>query len=241
LNVPSIEDQISFYDERWSRDEYINRLALKRLAALLRRIAQIRFEQPPRIIDIGAGRGWQSIILAQIGPTTGIELSGEAVRKAAETYPMVEFRAGDVFEQLHEREHYDLAVSQEVFEHIEDQAAFCALVADALKPGGYFVFTTPNGWVQAHRTEAEHQKWGLQPVEIWRTASELRQLLSARFEVLHVDSVVEGFGTTGVFRFTNSYRLRRILRAVGLERPYLELLMKLGFGLHLVVTARRTA
>lgn len=42
-------------------------------------------------------------------------------------------------------EHYDLVVSVEVLEHVEDDERFVSEVSRVLKPGGRFLMTTPNG------------------------------------------------------------------------------------------------
>ncbi len=238
---PSKETQRKYYDERWARAiaSPINQLQLKRLIAILQMIDQIALTKEMKILDLGCGTGWLSSMLSHLGTTAGIELSNEAVLVAQERYRFVDFRSGDLFETLTEKDTYDLVVSHEVIEHVDDQSGFVNLVAGALKVGGHFVFTTPNAWTQAHRTQEEHEQWGLQPIENWIDRKQIKQLLAPRFELLQMKSIIDGFGTTGVFKFANSYQLRRLIDRIGLSRLYSTVLLKLNFGLHLVALAQR--
>jgi hypothetical protein len=109
-----------------------------------------------------------------------------------------------------------------------------------MKLGGFFVFTTPNAWTQAHRTREELENWGLQPIENWIDRRQITKLLARRFQVIEIKSIIDGFGTTGVFRIASSKRLRIVLDRMKLLRLYSSLLLSLDFGLHLVVLAKRT-
>lgn len=230
-----------YYDQRWSEAmlKPINKLELKRLIAILQMIEKIEKENEMKILDLGCGRGWLSSILSHIGTTIGIELSPEAVSASQERYNYIEFRSGDMFKVLTEKDTYDLVVSQEVIEHVEDQSAFVNLVADSLKLGGHFVFTTPNAYTQDHRTQEEHKRWGLQPIENWIDRKQIIKLLVQRFEVIEIRSIIDGFGTTGIFRIANSYKLRKLLSYLRISSLYSYFILKFGYGLHLVAHGRR--
>lgn len=53
--------------------------------------------------------------------------------------------------------HFDIAVSVEVLEHVEEDGKFVTEVCRILKPGGVFLMTTPNGdWVK--NTNPDHKR-----------------------------------------------------------------------------------
>ena len=233
------ESQKKYDNKRWSKQKHINPLQLQRLITILQMVQRIDIQKCHHILDLGCGRGWLSVILSQIGFTSAIDLADVAISRARDMYPTVDFRSGDVFKKLPERSFFDLVVSQEVIEHVEDQPAFVNLVADLLKPGGYFIFTTPNAWTEAHRTQKEHETWGLQPVENWIGRKDIQMLLKQRFQILRIESIIIGYGSTGIFRLVNSNKLGRLLRFLNMGRMYKNLLAKCNFGLHLVVLAKR--
>ena len=41
-------------------------------------------------------------------------------------------------------------------------------------------------------------------------------LLSPRFEILKIESIIDGYGSTGIFRIVNSYKLNQLLQYVRL-------------------------
>ena len=71
----------------------------------------------------------------------------------------------------------DIVLSVEVLEHVEDDAAFVANVARVLVPTGTFLLTTPNG-DSVPNTNPDHKRH--------YTYVQLRDLLSARFETVHI-------------------------------------------------------
>jgi 2-polyprenyl-3-methyl-5-hydroxy-6-metoxy-1,4-benzoquinol methylase len=52
----------------------------------------------------------------------------------------------------------DGIVAVEVLEHVEEDAAFVAEVARVLKPGGFFLMTTPNGDYKTTITNPDHKR-----------------------------------------------------------------------------------
>lgn len=229
--------QRGYYDERWSRETYANPFELERARAVLGLLARTRL-RAPRILDLGCGRGWLSGILSAFGPVTAIDLSEAAVGSARARWPSVEFLAGDLFAAPLPSRAFDLVVSQEVIEHVEDQPGYLAVAARCLRPGGYLVLTTPNAWVQARRSREELAAWGLQPVERWLTRASLRRLLAPRFRVETLSTEILGVGAGRSLALWNSRRLRRALGALGLGGPFDALRRRLGLGLHLVALAR---
>lgn len=193
----------------------------------------------PRILDLGCGRGQLAAMLSAVGPTTGIDLSEEAIASARKRWPDVQWLGGDLFAADLPRSFFDVVVSQEVIEHVEDQGRYVAIAAEALRPCGFLAITTPNRWVQDRRSRAEHEAWGLQPIEKWLDRKELRRLLEPRFRILELLTIVPGYGSRGALALVNSPKLRRLLGATGVGRAYDRLRCRLGMGLHLVALAQR--
>ena len=205
------------------------------IVSLVRRTGLAR----PRILDLGCGRGRLTAMLSDLGPATGVDLSGEAIAAARARWHEAQWIAGDLFAVDLPRGGFDAVVSQEVIEHVEDQARYLDIAADALRPSGFLVLTTPNRWVQDRRSRAEHEAWGLQPIEKWVDRPELRRLLDRRFRLLELRTIVPGHGSRGALAVANSPKLRRLLGALRVGGAYDALRCRLGLGLHLVAFAQR--
>lgn len=234
----SIEAQRAYYDRRWTATGDMNPLERERAAAILSLLGRTGLREP-RILDLGCGRGRLTAMLSEAGKATGVDLSAEAVAAARTRWPQVEWIAGDLFALDLPRGAFDAVVSQEVIEHVDDQPRYLEIAAEALRPGGFLVMTTPNRWVQTRRSRAEHEAWGLQPIEKWVDRARLRRLLEPRFETLELRTIVAGYGSQGALKAVNSPRLRRLLGALRVGKAYDALRCGLGMGLHLVALARR--
>src|SRR5215510_11512656 len=230
----SIDSQRAYYDDRWARERWANRLQLARAIAILDGLLRLQLSFP-RILDFGCGTGWLTVMLGRFGPTTGMDLSASAIEIAQTRHLDVDFVAADCTTLQADNEQFDVVVSQEVIEHIEDQARHVDLLADFLRPGGYLLLTTPNAWNLAHWTRESLQAWGLQPIEQWLTTRRLRSLLDRRFRVLEMRTILPGHGTEGLFRLVNSRKLSKTLEALGLLTLYERALTYAGFGLHIFV------
>jgi Methylase involved in ubiquinone/menaquinone biosynthesis len=80
-------------------------------------------------------------------------------------------------------EHFDLVVAVEVLEHVEEDDLFVSEVARVLKPGGFFLMTTPNGdWVS--NTNPDHKRH-------YRKAR-LTELLEKYFAEVSVEYAIAG-------------------------------------------------
>ncbi len=100
-----------------------------------------------RAIDVGCGAGLLTEPLARLGATmTGVDAAPENIAVAsahsAAQGLTIDYRAGDVAQLVGER--FDLVTSMEVIEHVTDPAAFIAILAGLLAPGGLMILSTPN-------------------------------------------------------------------------------------------------
>lgn len=232
--LASIDRQRDFYDDRWGKMQRANLLQLERTIAILEALRDTRLTNP-KILEVGCGTGWLTAILGRFGSASGVELSPAAVSKAQAAYPDVEFRVFDLA-ALPELEAYDVVVSHEVIEHLDDQAAHVALLARCVRPSGFLIMTTPNGRFRGGLKESD----GPQPIENWLTRPQLRRAISSHFTVLQCRSVILGRGHAFVDRLILSKKVRSALGVVGLRKAYEKALKNQGMGKHLVLVAQRT-
>jgi 2-polyprenyl-6-hydroxyphenyl methylase / 3-demethylubiquinone-9 3-methyltransferase len=107
------------------------------------------------VLDIGCGGGILSEPLARLGGSvTGIDAAGEAVavarRHAMAGGLAIDYRQASVERLAGEGRRFDLVTAMEVLEHVADVPLFLGGVRDLLKPGGLFIFSTPNRTPQSY-------------------------------------------------------------------------------------------
>jgi SAM-dependent methyltransferase len=100
------------------------------------------------VLDAACGIGYGSAIIGRAGAksVTGIDVAPEAISYAQEHYagPSVGFIQTSA-ERLRELgKTFDLVVSFETIEHLKDPVAFLREVRGVLRPGGWFICSTPN-------------------------------------------------------------------------------------------------
>jgi SAM-dependent methyltransferase len=234
--MTNLDEQKAFYDSRWTAAQRPNSLQTERCAAILSEVARLELKEP-RILDFGCGTGWLTSILSHFGNAEGVDLSAAS---AIERFPHLRFYEADLNTWNPEIGAFDLIVSQEVIEHFEVQARFVETVANLLKPGGWLVLTTPNRPTTNACPPEWRKTWLSQPVENIVDYAELKRLLAPRFRVMRSTSISLGYGRQGSYRLANSAKLAKALTVVGLQTFWEDILRELGYGLHLVITAKRT-
>jgi len=116
----------------------------------LRRVLPATDGSYPAILDAGCGSGVFSYELAKRHPeakVTGVELEPDLVARANEIAKRAHlsncsFQEGDVT-KLDFEDQFDLVVSVDNFEHVEDDIAAMRTLLHALHPGGRLVAHTP--------------------------------------------------------------------------------------------------
>ncbi len=99
---------------------------------------------PPgaRVLDAGCGSGRNMVELQRYGSVTGIELSSPSVQAARER-GVGEVLEGSVLELPFADDSFDLAVSLDVVEHLEDDVAALRELRRVVAPGGRLLVTVP--------------------------------------------------------------------------------------------------
>jgi len=233
----NIENQIEFYDKYWSGRKVLNNLKLRRAVKILDYFITVKREfKEPRIIELGSGDGRFTAFIGEFGNADAIELSKEAVLNANKLYSHVNYMHGNVLEYPLENATYDVVISQEVIEHIEDQDKYIEVCYNILKPGGYLILTTPN------KTVFDHMKggnWSRQPIEKVLTPKHLKVLVKKKFKIIDYDSIILNFGRLGYFKLINNSYLTGFFNKIGLRKTRERVLGKLGYGLHQCVFAKK--
>lgn len=233
----NISDQIKYYDDLWLKRERLNSLKLMRAVKILDYFTFVkRLMKSPKVIDLGAGDGRFTAFLGEFADTDALELSNEAVKIANEKYPHVNFFHGDATKYDFNAESYDLVVSQEVIEHLENQQAYIDVCYKILKPGGFLIMTTPNKKVFDH---LKGGNWSNQPIENILDPDSFKNLIKTHFKILKYDSIILNFGKEGYFKIINHRFLIGGFKFIGLSGMREAMLSKFGFGLHQCVLAQK--
>lgn len=97
--------------------------------------------RPARVLDVGAGQGALALALRD----AGYEVSACDMYPELFKAPGIECRRVDAHGALpYDDASFDLVTAYEVVEHLESHRGLFAEVSRTLRPGGLFVFTTPN-------------------------------------------------------------------------------------------------
>ena len=196
--------QASFYDEKYAsgyRSELSGYEVAREKAISHFVTSVISIPGPKQVLDYGAGRGLHVPLWRSLFPAAELflcDVSSVARQNCIETnnisddnYRLIRQNRADF-----PADSFDLILSVEVMEHVEDLSAYIADVFYLLRPGGMFIFTTPcaNPFSIEHvyalltdkidPTIEGYRRWRWEdPTHLRRmTSSEMRsQLLSAGF------------------------------------------------------------
>jgi SAM-dependent methyltransferase len=119
-------------------------------------IAGLGLPADPRILDAGCGSGRFMVELAKIGTVTGVELSDTSVSLARERH-LGDVVAGSVLEMPFPENSFDVAVSLDVIEHLDDDLAALRELRRTVAPGGALLVTVPAyQWLWSGHDEINH-------------------------------------------------------------------------------------
>ncbi len=121
-----------------------------------------RFAENARVLDAGCGTGYGAKLLARVADRVdAVDLSRPTMAFAERTYPdeKIAWQEDDLRTFDPEAGAYDLVVSFEVIEHLEqtDIPAYLERLHRALKPGGTALISTPNRLVAQQWDNPHHR------------------------------------------------------------------------------------
>ena len=127
------------------------------------------------ILEIGCGRGWLANKMSKYGSVTALEPVKPVVEFGKKLFPHVNFFNGitSSFIEQFPKNKFDIIVSTEVLEHIEDKNSFFKEAYELLNPNGIIIITTPrlehfDDYVEVFGDEPN------QPVEEWVSENQLK-------------------------------------------------------------------
>lgn len=107
----------------------------------------LKFCKGKNVLEIGCGSGYGSEYLAENGAKliTAYDIDTAAINFAIKntTHNNIKFIAGNV-ETLRVRDKYDVGLSFEVIEHLNNPQKLLELAKKSIKKKGYFILSTPN-------------------------------------------------------------------------------------------------
>mgnify|MGYP003383426596 CR=1 FL=1 len=116
-----------------------------------------------RVLDFGCGSGYGAASLADVAESViAVDVSAEAVAFAADRYeaPNLSFRKIEGAGPLpFEDDQFDVVLSFQVIEHVDDEAAYLREARRVLKPGGVMIIVTPNRAVRLLPFQKPWNRW----------------------------------------------------------------------------------
>lgn len=147
-----------------------------------------------RVLDLGCGNGALCQELARAGlEVVGCDADAGGIALAREAIPNVRFEAVSVYDppsKLSEKP-FDAVISTEVVEHLMAPRALPRFAASVLRPGGWFMVSTPyHGYLKnvllsvAGKWDSHHSPlWDGGHVKFWSRATLTRLLEEEGFRV----------------------------------------------------------
>jgi SAM-dependent methyltransferase len=127
-----------------------------RRTVLSRAIADLGLPRPARILDAGCGSGRNMVELAPLGAVTGVELSKTSVSLARDRL-IGDVIEGSVLAMPFDPASFDLAVSLDVIEHLDEDLDALRELRRVVAPGGALLVTVPAyEWLWSGHDEINH-------------------------------------------------------------------------------------
>jgi O-antigen biosynthesis protein len=158
-------------------------------------LARYRFAQPfarkRHVLDAACGVGYGTALLAEAGAdaVVGVDIDGPSISYARQTYgqtPGVQFIRADL-ETLADavRERFDLCVSFETIEHLNEPERFLQNLRMILAPDGVLLISTPNRYLYSPLNKDGRHSHNPFHRKEW-TQHQFVSLLSCYFEITAV-------------------------------------------------------
>ncbi len=233
----TIKEQSSFYDKYWSNLNPLGSYKIQRLQKILSYLHFVRKHfEGFRMLDLGCGDGRCVAIWNEIAETTGLDLSVEAMEVARKRYPFLTFIAGDARNTPFKNQEFDVIISQEVIEHIEEQSLYINECNRLLSSRGFLILTTPNKF---YFDRVKGGNYSNQPIENIIGSSALKKLINEHFEIISLESVIFARGDYGIYRVLSNGYFVAIMNRLGVGFIRQKLMEKFRLGVHLCLVARK--
>ena len=142
----NLKKQQELYDQGWRKELQVGKEERGNLQTNLEFLAQTDLLKPrDRILEIGCGIGTVVHELSKKGhDIIGIDISSEAIEYGKKKYGDIhlEVQAAEILP--YENESFEVVLSFDLFEHIAEIDKHISEVNRVLRPGGCYLFQTPN-------------------------------------------------------------------------------------------------
>jgi ubiquinone/menaquinone biosynthesis C-methylase UbiE len=142
----NLKKQQELYDRGWRKELQAGKEERGNLKTNLEFLAQTDLLKPQdRILEIGCGIGTVVHELSKKGhDITGIDISIEAIEYGRKKYNNIHLEVQPAETLPYEDESFEIVLSFDLFEHIAEIDKHISEVRRVLRPGGYYLFQTPN-------------------------------------------------------------------------------------------------
>lgn len=134
--------------ERLDFNENVPYSAVEASIHLSRYLMAKPFVKGAKILDAACGEGYGSCLLKKWGAdeVIGIDIDADAIKRAKNIFGFsgVKFQCHDVETMPYPDYYFDVVVSFETIEHLDNPDAFLQEVHRVLKPGGVIIMSCPN-------------------------------------------------------------------------------------------------
>lgn len=151
-----------------------------------------------RVLDAACGEGYGSRLLANWGASevVGVDISAEAIASAQQHFASdnVKFIQNDAetLPRHFEPHSFDLIVSFETIEHVQDPELFLRNIRSLMKPGGVVAISCPNDWWY-FPTDAERNPYHLRKYHL-DEFRDLTESVLGQASAWFVGGPIAGFG-----------------------------------------------
>jgi SAM-dependent methyltransferase len=185
------------YFDRFETPKYRRRSRVRRalIRRFVRRLHELVLEAGPiaSVLEIGVGEGFLSGYLSEKLPTVrfcGLDASAEALARLQRLFPRIETCVGTAYDLSGLQGPFDLVLCAEVLEHLDEPDRALEAIASARPRRA--VLTVPHEpffRLSNLASGANVSRWGNDPEHVQQFGPRsFRQLLSARFDVLSLDT-----------------------------------------------------
>lgn len=182
-----LNQQQDFYDAGWQGELARGKEQRGNLQTNLAFLAQTSLLKPGYgVLEIGCGIGTIVFELAKQGfDVRGTDISQVAIEYGRGKYEGVRLEVQPAEELAFEDGVFDVVLSFDLFEHIARIDRHVGEVRRVLKPGGYYLFQTPNKWSNAVFETLTHKtlKWRRAHPSLHTPGQLRRRLAGHGFEV----------------------------------------------------------